>query len=1111
MNQQYQPPQLEYNGMMKKHHYSALHNHDYTNPQQQQQQSLLLQQQQQQGLNKNNYVHPQHYYSADTPYIRSLHAHAQMERKSRAVLESNEEEQIMSHQNVYHQKAIQRRDRTIPPPLLLSNNDIETTKILSPMEWKRPDTRYNTNGETIRPSLLKPSMVDEICGTHAQSVVADEDVRRPDETTSSSSSYTYRDALMMPKARITRVLITGILSQPAYLLALSLKEKCNVDVMIGLDAMYPNSIRNRLRIQEQMAMLTKMIPKLVRPIFISYIGIDPLRHAKSFHILNETGEIDVVTSLTPTHIVHFMTHEPHLFRYQSDPEWKNTYSPYIKERRNHPDPTTTGENYNTALYRIRTGLLSMEQILASIAVTPLNDRPHFLYASASTIGGWMTETTTATTLDHYENVVHTMGRQMDEVMADFYYQQHGVTSIGLRLPNGVYGPWSHPESDLYQLFDQAIRNVTTPSIMSDMDNVTTTTYSTPTTNTATAIQNEIVTAALARSDSEDMDMVHVHDIVDATIAAMQYRPIDGKSVMFDLQSGETLSLRQVQQTVYDILDPTTSSSSIHIETKTKRNSNQWNEHRQFIQKVLGWKPSIPLLEGLTQTMAWHMDRVYPYGPPLHPSFNITAIPNNIELGDSILQRHSIPTCNATDYVCHGSRPFLPCASECSTRHQCIPTIFDDLVTMIQDLTEECDIVLYTNNFDKDATDLTLQSEYVEGSKPQICNLAFVRGGTELVENVINKVPDSELSRLGVEMTPENTNQPEVLRAQKHDKLNGRLLYRGWILIWTQNAPDVLSTAERFLLKLSPGKLFHPDVKSAVFIHQSFGVSPRADDVLFLVHEMNRKPKKARVIKRKTRPKAKFLIPSEPQRKAIILMSELKKQDSATSERLAPEERITTYEATRFMRYSNGEEPLGKEPIEIKSQREFYDRVRATINPDNARGPSDPLHKFELSHWVRSKWVAHDMVHEESRQLRCDWYQEHVLWGSDLDQLSFAFVMQKLELDRKLEHNEPDETAQKQLKERTEMKKLLSDTFEWHALKLPQNKLYSKYELMQILPFDMDNTEERELLHKVDETKEDGPDMPLYVRIISDRIMAYARKWWSNQKKDTTDESEKGEL
>jgi hypothetical protein len=45
------------------------------------------------------------------------------------------------------------------------------------------------------------------------------------------------------------------------------------------------------------------------------------------------------------------------------------------------------------------------------------------------------------------------------------------------------------------------------------------------------------------------------------------------------------------------------------------------------------------------------------------------------------------------------------------------------------------------------------------------------------------------------------------------------------------------------------------------------------------------------------------------------MSELKYQDSKKAERLSPDEKTTTYEATAgFMRFSNGEEPLGKEPL-----------------------------------------------------------------------------------------------------------------------------------------------------------------------------------------------------
>jgi hypothetical protein len=309
--------------------------------------------------------------------------------------------------------------------------------------------------------------------------------------------------------------------------------------------------------------------------------------------------------------------------------------------------------------------------------------------------------------------------------------------------------------------------------------------------------------------------------------------------------------------------------------------------------------------------------------------------------------------------------------------------------------------------------------------------------------------------------------------------------------------DELSIAERFLLKLSPGRLFHRDVKAAVFIDQQFSVSPKADDIKFLVHEMSRKEWSSRVVKRKARPKAKFLLPAEPNRQAVILMSVLKYQDSSDAKRLSPETKINIYEATRFMRYSNGEESLDKEPAEIKLQRDFYDRVRPIINADHSRWPGEPLHKFELDHWVRSRWLAHDMTREESRQLRCEWYQEHVLWDTELDQLSFAYVMKKRELDRKLAFHEPDESVQKQLREKTEMKKLLSDTFEWHAVKTEQNSHYSPFEEMQVLPYDMDSADERALVESsTTDGGLDAPNTPLFVRIISDRIMAYARKSWN---------------
>jgi nucleoside-diphosphate-sugar epimerase len=1059
-----------------------------------------------------SYVNSQHYYSIDTPYIRNLYLQCTNQRKERYIYDEQDTDLFASKQNIYTtEQSKQRRQRTKPPSFSNSNH-IEKTKILSLLEWERPITQYdalnnnNNPQQTVRTGLLRPSLVDEICGKYARTVVTEQ--QEQESQGQSSSTFIYRDTLLMPKPRVTRVLITGILQQPAFMLAIALKEQCNVDVIIGFDSMYPNSIQHRLYIQEQMSIITNLIPKLVKPIFISHIGIDPIRHAKMFTTLYETNEIDIVASLTPTHIVHFNSYHPTIFQYNTNEEWKNTHSPYVRDRSIYSKSngnTVSQNNYNTPLYSLRNNMLSIEQILASIANTNLNDRPHLIYASSSSIS--LNE---PPPIQHqqYDTIMHTTGRQIDEVMADYYYQQYGVTSIGLRLPNTIYGPWNHKESILYRVIDAMIHNITSFNSNNNVNNND---------NEIITKYTKIIDSTLSNPESQSLDMIHVNDVVDATIAAMQYRSSDNRPNIFDVQSGEHTSIQQIHNIVSDILDPSITSIDTNRLSTVDKKDDTFVIHRQQIQKAIGWLPQISLMEGFIRTVAWHVDRIFPYGPPLHNRFNktISATNNaNIATGDSILKRHSVTTCSATDYTCHGKRVYVPCASECSIHDQCIPTVFDVLLPMIYDLTEECDVVLYTYDFDVDVTDLTLQSEYIEGNKPQICNFAFVRGDSPLVDNVIQKVPESELSRLGVDTSLNDTSTEalNMLKTSKHDKLNGRLLYRGWILIWTYDTPETLSVAERFLLKLSPGKLFHPDVQSAVFIDQGFGVSPRADDVLFLTHEMNREPWKARIVKRKNRPKAKFLLPSEPQRKAIILMSELKKQDSSEAERLAPEEKITTYEATRFMRYSNGEEPLGKEPIEIKVQREFYDRIRASINPDHARGPSDPIHKFELNHWVRSRWVAHDMLYEESRQLRCDWYNEHIFWGSDLDQLSFAYVMQKLELERKLEHNEPDETAQKVLSERTEMKKLLSDTFEWHALKLPQNKKYSPYEEMQILPYDMDNTEEREILHTVAETIEDGPDMPLFVRIISDRIMAYARKAWSSKAKDNVDEgSHKGDL
>jgi hypothetical protein len=296
-------------------------------------------------------------------------------------------------------------------------------------------------------------------------------------------------------------LISGVLSQPAYLLALALMERCNMQVTIFFDAMYPNAIRNRLRLMEQMAVLSKFIPKVIRPIFIAFAGIDPLKHAKNFHAMETTGDIDVLKTFHPTHIVllHLSSYHPALFRYNADPEWKNRQSPYVRTT----EVDGVGTTYDPPLYAIRTGMLPMEQLLASIAAASASDRPHLIYASCDSNQNHMSST-------RHDYTIHQYARQIDEVMADVCYHEYGVYSVGVRLPSGIYGPCGHPEQDLYQVFDEAV----------------------------SALHHTNITSTSMSRDRDDIGLLHVDDVVDGLIADMQHRPPSGKPALFEFSSGK---------------------------------------------------------------------------------------------------------------------------------------------------------------------------------------------------------------------------------------------------------------------------------------------------------------------------------------------------------------------------------------------------------------------------------------------------------------------------------------------------------------------------------------------------------------------------------------------
>lgn len=936
------------------------------------------------------------------------------------------------------ERFLERRKRTKPPLAPAQGHNIEEYDILPRDQQFHQATTGSLRHRSEPASKSTLANITQLCGAQARKASLD-----------NPGAFLQQDVLMDSDARI---LITGILSNPlAFHLALTLKAQCGVEVLIGIDPLMPNTIRSRFQFVEQMKILISNAPKMVQPILVPLLGLDPRvkkpkkEPAKHPQMLQVTGELDLM-NFQPTHIVHLASAT---FQNPRSDETA-TKNPYAPKRPLTPYQISEGDSYEPALFQIRSSMTGMEQMLSSVVGSTENgeNQPHVTYASS-------TQSSTRRINLSRDTIVHTNTKLADEILADTYHSLYGIYSVGVRVPpNAVYGPWDHDGSEMYQALERAVSGNS-----SAFDHFT-----------------------------EVRDLIYVQDAVEAVITAMQYR--DEKATIVDMTANAAASLAEVASTALAL---STGAPATITPPGTALSPTPLGSVQQ-----LHWKPNTPLQEGLLRTVAWHIDRARPYGPP--GGWN-KELPAEIEApvtGDDLLVQHSISTCSDDDLACHAGPSYLPCASECSTKAQCKASIFDPVRELTRNMTEGCDAVLYTQSLGPDIQDLQLQSQFEDDVEPAICNLAFVSQNSPLVKAVIDKIPADELARLGVPPTAELETQLS--------KLNGRLLYRGWILIWVDLVEPV-SSADASLLKLSPGHLFSREVLYAVFVEENFTVSPTPDDVRFLISQMDRGATRQRGIWRTIQEegavkakKVKFIVPAEPEKRASLLVSQLKFKISDRS-RISQDAKISVLDAVRFMRFEIGLDPTKqKESLAIRLQKDFYKRIPTFANGKDLRDGFEPLYKYELKHWVRTRWVVHDLTLEDSRNMRCSWYQEHVQWGSEIDQLSLAAVMAQQEIERRIAHNDLDDRSKPKAADIPELRDV-TDNNEWFPMESEQNKLR---ELSPGFAKVNEGEAKKELEEGGGEDDPEGEadptlspekkqDAGLYVRIISDRIMSLSRK------------------
>ena len=589
---------------------------------------------------------------------------------------------------------------------------------------------------------------------------------------------------------------------------------------------------------------------------------------------------------------------------------------------------------------------------------------------------------------------------------------------------------------------------------------------------------------------------------------MQLRPKEPLPAVVDLDVGESMTGTELNMQMNTFLrslrrlDPDSLGAG-------GANQNGWNG-------LLSWEKKTQLSPGFAKTLAWHLDLIDPFGPPrVRPPAKSQGQSNtesnkavslstekHLGLGDTFRKHMGMDTCSRNDLLCHRGDDYLPCLSECSSHEQCESSVFDSVLNVTQSVSLDCDVVLYTQSLGYDVHGMKLKATFSEEGDVIICNIAFLPRESRLVNAVIKSVPETKLSEYGI--PPRDSMDPQMRMNLIKDSLNGLLLYKGWFLVWVPDADEPPSQADKFMLKLAPGGIFSSDVKYALFVDENFGESPEPDDIMFLASQMHRDPldRRSKYKKLETGKKKKFVIPAEPERQAVLLLSPMR-----TTTSIREGEKLTTLKATKIMLVENGaDEDDPKETPELKRQREFYERIPGFVNRMDMRSPLEPWYRYDMKHWVRSRWIVHNLRPEEGRQLRCEWYQEQVQWGNELDQLSFAHVMARREIERRMAHQEPDDHFKPAFVQHPELVDF-SDAHEWFPMDNQLDPAFLNGDDFQSVPSHMHDHEEN--AKKTEKENEDGntnedktttttkkkSGPPLFVRIVSERIMTYSRSQW----------------
>ncbi|KAL3811209.1 hypothetical protein ACHAXA_004511 [Cyclostephanos tholiformis] len=760
-----------------------------------------------------------------------------------------------------------------------------------------------------------------------------------------------------PSAHIgpkSRVVVTGALSQLGMEVVLQLNEYCGVEYIVGIDSAQPNTRHDRIEmIESRYEYIQRRVPGFQR-LMVPVFGIYPHPDLDSD---TEMG-FDLVKRLAPTHIVHLAGME-------------EGHGEFINYGDTNGASAFT-EGANSSLMRRFESLLSMDQVFRSVAGCSTS-QPQVVYISsneAAERSGVLFHSAEgmAGVADPHPASVYGTSSLLKEVIASYYHRHHGVDSVGIRVPT-IFGPFSRPGSLVNDLTERTIRN----AVGEDVEGL-------PKFHRGSD-RYELPKIA-ARREGADLEVkeqfVFVYDVASALVVALQFKSdynnphIDPNGpTLLRIGSKMTASMKQLKERLEGHLPPHHQSEEIwpianNALASVVHSSGLSIHDNERNLNLLGWTHKTTLHEGTKSMLAWQALKMYPFGiPPSIPSFPLL---------------HSLIRDSLNSLSYHA----LPCASGCRWEGSalCSPSAWDAVIETTKKITETCRFVLYSVDLRTKLDSIRRQSapSRRKGWEESFCKIAFVSASSKLAL----KTYENEL----------NTKAPMI-------EWNGSRKAGYWIVVTVPGTEYTMSEYERSLAKLNPTLFFGKHVEKAMYINHE-RVILTTDQAVGVMYHMDlparKKHEKKTIVDEMTKENKDIWLPPQPQRHSVLFTSQYNRHSEGSS---------NVKDVASFVMKASGI----AETKDIRAQVSFYEEATQYTRSDVLRSPNyqdsirPGLNFFPLI-FVHSTWLVHELKSEFGRNLRCEIYEEHSLWGNrDMEDLTISFVLAKNRVKMRLGEKE----------------------------------------------------------------------------------------------------------